>query len=946
MTENAGDKNDQRKKEVYKMHHSHQRRTNQLLTLLVWLAMAAGAHAQTDKLAGFKSSYFEADFNAAGISRFSSADDRYHVNIVEKNKIWGDVNLKYRVGDGDWLGLYKESTQAEIISPDKVVYTDYKNGVVLKMERIFEQVGKAIDWTIRVRSMMNFPVTVGDLSISLPSVNPSGEEPGFIFEQSFTQHNHISGSGSFIYFTRPSGEPPYLVVMTKPGTRLEYFETEPSFSAFMHSGLSAGKVRGTWRMPNTMLPLAAAGEKGSTAEYGFRLQWVNSYDAMREALYENGLFDTRVIPGMTIPRGLKARFSLHTKNRIDSITPEYPRQTSIRLLEEKETNSLIYEVEFKKLGENLLTIHYNGGEKSILEFFSTEPIQTLMQKRTAFLTRQQQHRDSTKWYNGLYSVWDMENRVLRGPDNTDGFDFWWGYVLTCDDIGLSKAPFIASRNVYAPDDDEIGSVEYYIKHFVWGGLQRTDQELPNPYGIYGVPNWREARDPFLRARSRDYNLDKMKIWRSYDYPHIMMMYYHMFQIAEFYPEKVKYLDAKGYLERAFQTAKAYFTYPYQILTWYDTYKWGCYNERVLIPLMEDLKRYGRNEDADWLRREWEKKVKYFVYDDKYPFRSEYSIDRTAFESSYAFAKYGALNDMKPDSNLWYDVNLKKWYSHPTVQKQDSRLFMDRQNMAGLSVRGWLNAAYYTLGSDDAHSGGLSYMARMAGWGILDYGLQFTEKPYDWIQLGYASYLSSFALMNTGTAESNYGYWFPGRENDGATGWAFNSVKYGSTWLQGRKMPRGPWNYDGEADLGLGAVTRTAATIITNDPLFGWVAYGGQLKMENNKLSVIPEDGVGIRFGLVTDDVRIVAELSRDRFAETKPVVTNKKGTSILFTVANKTGKVHANTLKLTGTSGVVYGLRVNGRKLNALKLNGAVETSAEIILPPGESKVELLRMKP
>ena len=58
----------------------------------------------------------------------------------------------------------------------------------------------------------------------------------------------------------------------------------------------------------------------------------------------------------------------------------------------------------------------------------------------------------------------------------------------------------------------------------------------------------------------------------------------------------------------------------------------------------------QKEKADYLRSEWEKKVKYFVYDDPYPFRSEYAFDRTAFESTYALAKYGATHDMKPDTN--------------------------------------------------------------------------------------------------------------------------------------------------------------------------------------------------------------------------------------------------------------------------------------------------------
>ena len=59
------------------------------------------------------------------------------------------------------------------------------------------------------------------------------------------------------------------------------------------------------------------------------------------------------------------------------------------------------------------------------------------------------------------------------------------------------------------------------------------------------------------------------------------------------------------------------------------------------------------------------------------------------------------------------------------------------------------------------------MARMGGWGILDYGLRFAPEFWDWLQLYYAPYLSSWELMNTGRAETDYGYWFPGPENDGA-----------------------------------------------------------------------------------------------------------------------------------------------------------------------------------
>jgi len=921
--------------------------------LFFWIVSAffeagcASVHAQSKNENTFDNPNFIATFSDKGISSFVSKQDKYAANIISRGSSFENINCKYRVGDGDWLNIYQDSTERINESGSKVIFRNNPNGVVLGLERIFETDGKGINMQVTVHNKMNFPVTIGDLSILLPWTKPGGEDPSYIFEKTFTKHQFISGNASFIYFTRASGIPPFLLVTTRPGTRLEYFETtNNNYNAFVYSGLSAGKKKeGTWRLANTMLTLEPTGKPHSSIQFGLWLEWVNNYEELRNALYENGLFDIRVIPGMTVPQGLDATFSLRTKNKIDSIVSEFPSETELVKIGENNAAYQFYKVNFKRLGENKLTIYYNGSEQTMLEFFSTEPVETLLKKRSAFLTKKQQHNDSTKWYNGLYSIWDMKNKVLRGPDNTDGFDFWWGYVLTCDDIVLSKAPFIASKNVYLPDDSEIASVEYYIRNFVWGGLQRTDKEQPNPYGIYGVPNWRESRDPFLSARSRNANLDKMKIYRSYDYPHMIKMYFHLYEIASLYPAKVKYLDAKGYLERAFQTAKAYFIYPYKILPWYETYKWGCYNELTILPLIDALETNGRMEDAAWLRNEWEKKVKYFVYDDSYPFRSEYSIDRTAFESSYAFAKYGSTHPMKADHNLWYDVNKKKWYSHPYVTMEDSRKFMDRQNDAGLAVRGWVNASYYNLGSDDSEGGGLSYMARMGGWSILDYGLHFADKPYDWIQLGYASYLSSFALMNTGNASSNYGFWFSGKENDGAIGWAFNSQKYGRIWLQDRNNPRGAWNYDGEADLGMGAITHTAATVITNDPLFGWIGYGANLEMSGKELRVIPQDGVRIRFGIVTDHSRLMVALSRDRFSATQPIITNKNGNSFSFKLDNETGKSHIVQLKLTGTNANIFIVKLNGIKVNEVKLKGPLETVIDLNIPGEGCTVELLKLR-
>jgi len=884
-------------------------------------------------------------FTARGITSLSSPSDRYGAAVIPSGKVWGRPLVRYRIGPGDWLGIYTGGTKFEKNEQNKVVYTNNTPGTPLKMEQTFRLTDGRLEWDIEIETRKHFPVTIGDLAIPLPWQRPGGGSPDFIFEKCFTKHHYIAGNGSFVYFTRPSGEPPFLMILTKPGTKLEYFDTVRSdYIAFIHSGLTGNNIiEGNWRQEHTFKKLGPAGAPDSKVKYGFVFVWADSWDEMRESLYRHGLFDVRVVPGMTVPENLTATISLHTKNKVNSITAEFPHQTKINFLSEKD-NHLLYEVRFGRLGENKLTVRYDNGQAMHLEFFSTENLEILFKKRSSFIVNRQQHRNPDKWYDGLFSVYDMKNSVLRGPDNTDGFDFWWGYVLACDDPALCKAPYVAAKNVYFPNKNEIAAVEYYLKNFVWGGLQRTDKEEPYPYGIYGTPNWMVNRDPMLRAGVKNQNLDKMNIWRSYDYPHMVMLYYHMYKIAKMYPDMVGYLDTKGYLERAWQTARAYFTYPYEILPWYDTYKWGCYNELVIENLIKDLVSEGRGEEAGWLRNEWEKKVKYFIYDDKYPYRSEYSIDRTAFESSYAFARYGATHSMEPDKNLWWDKKLEKWYSHPVVNKKEARKFMDRQNIAGLAVRGWLETKYFLLGSDftsssDRHC--LSYMAKMGGWSILDYGIRFAKEPYDWLQLGYNSYLSSWALMNTGKPETDYGFWAPGKENDGATGWAFMSAKYGNAWIR-KDMPRGAWFYDGEADLGYGAAVRMAATVFTDDPLFGWYAFGGNLTINENSYEIIPRDGLRVRLFLVTAESRLGIEFDRDGWKRNEPVTLSESMNKITGILENRTNNQHTTQVSLFGFDPQKWELLFDG-KIIPIKKEPGGEATGSLPVNQKEHKIELIK---
>lgn len=893
-------------------------------------------------------------YDERGVSGIASPKDPYGAQVTSDQRPLA-LTVRYQVGQGDWQNLNISQSTLEARPQDSLVkYTLADSTSPLRLVQTFSSDEACLDWDIELETTTDKSVKIGDLAVNIPAVGPRGENPRQIFEHGFMPHQFISGSGSFIYYVRASGAPPFLMVTVKPGTHLEYFAGGRGRGGggglYIHSGLSGGEEkRGSWRQEHTFLDLGPAGSDNSKIQYGFRFQFAQSYDELREILYREGLFDIRAVPGMTIPEDLTARFSLHTKVKVDSIQAEFPEKTNITLIGEPRPDIFVYEVTFKRLGENKLTIRHDGDRKTYLEYFVTEPLETLIKKRASFIINRQQIRDPNKWWDGVFGPYDMRNHVVRTIDDPDIFTGRMIYVLTCDDPGLCKAPFVASKNVSFPNKQEIEGLEYYLEHFVWGKLQRMDEEEPYPYGVYGTPHWYIDRDPQRRKAYTNRDLDKEHIWRSYDYPHMVMLYFHMYEIAKKYPAMSKYLDAAGYLERAYQTARAFYKYPYEIFpSYYETYKWGLYNELVVLKLADALDDEGFANRAAWLRAEWEKKVKYFVYDDDYPYRSEYAFDRTAFESSYALAKYGATHGMQPDQHLWWDVKNKKWYSHPQVRREDSRAFMDRQLASGLCVRGWLEVNYFQLGADR----GVSYMAAMGGWGILDYGINFATDPFDWLQLGYASYLSSWCLMNTGRAETNYGFWFPGKGNDGAAGWQFMSSKFGRAWM-GTEVPRGSWHYDGEIDLGFGGALRMAATVVTCDPIFDWIAYGGVLQQEENMLSVIPRDGLRQRLAVVLPDQRIPwpntmrfkVEVDRDGFSPNLPIVLDKQLSRISFTLENRTQDKHLTDLWLSVHPSVTYDVLQDGQKVILTKTgNWDYPWQAELQMNKKPSKIDIIRL--
>jgi len=756
--------------------------------------------------------------------------------------------------------------------------------------------GDALDWTITLANPGPRPVEVGDLGIPLDFAERV-QPPADIYTRKLIRHAFVAGHGSWVYWQRSNGEGPFLLMLPSGDTKLEYVDSSgvlggyrPGvFTAFVHAraaSASAVGAGGHWRLPVSGLRLPA----GSSKSYTFRFRWIDAAAGARDALVAAGKLDVAVVPGMVVPTDLPALIALRTTQAIRAVEAEHPGQTTVTRLGQQEGGAAVYEVRFARLGENVLTVRYGDDRWLTLEFFVTEPLETLVRKRAAFLVSHHQHTDPSTWYVGVYGDWDQRNEVRRGPEDRDGLSTW--LTDANDDAGNARPAFVASKNVFFPERREIESLELYIRKYLWGGMQMTSEEA-YPYAIYGVPNWwanRASADPGRAGRAH--------VWRIYDYPHIILLYYRMYQIAKFYPDQVAHLDAPRYLERAYRTAVAYWTVPLAVEGW-SADAVGTMNEAIVPELIEALEREGRRDWADTLRGYWEGKVERFVNRTPHLYASEFAFDSTGFESTGAIARY-AMTREEPRFRA-------------RVSREAAERFLELQLRLNVTDRGWLETTYYQLGSD--YRGNptylLSYMSQMGGWSILDHALHFAADPAEYLRLGYASTLSSWALVNSGPAESGHGYWFPSPNNDGAAGGGFMPEPMGRAWI-GKTVRRGAWPYSAEQDVGYCGALRAHATIVAHDPVFGEIAYGGVLTRAGDAVSVIPRDGLRVRFHVVRGAERLHLVLDRDGYAKERPVVVRDGFSRIAFTLENRAGSAHRTALSVAGLPPGIYVVSVDG----------------------------------
>lgn len=476
------------------------------------------------------------------------------------------------------------------------------------------------------------------------------------------------------------------------------------------------------------------------------------------------------------------------------------------------------------------------------------------------------------------------------------FKGYWGWG---DDWGLPHGEYLAEKNVYLPVKKEVQAVDDYLKYAIWETLMDGHHE---DYLIHD----------FLQEDGEN----TTPTYRGYAYTHVYNTFFSMYQIAKQNPDLIKYhFDTKWYLETTYNIFKAMYDGPV-------AYNWetGTMGELTTPQIIQALRDEGMEKEASDLEAKMEKKYKNFS-SNKYPYGSEYSYDNTGEESVFTLARLNLKTDREKALDMMKGINQKTRASRGHMP-----VWYYYANPVTITGENWWNFQYTVALA--------AYP--MDEW-IRHYADDFGESDQERAEqqrLSYASKIAALASINSGQISNH-------PDNIGAAAWTYQAEKgnLGTAGVGGGEhveLLNGWRGMTGEADLGLfGALKILSADVVKEDPIFGLVGYGADVKYnkKQKRYDIKPKDGLRRRVNLITEQLSIV--LNNDQYTKAK---LSEEKDFIHLEMDNNPKAPHQGTIDVTGMKHGTYQIQMTNKKTGKTEKQGKVNVYGEQINVPYEVK--------
>ncbi|MEM2341243.1 MAG: DUF5695 domain-containing protein [Candidatus Bathyarchaeia archaeon] len=581
-------------------------------------------------------------------TNFAGNEQNNSFVVPPKGPWLGSVNTKYRIlreydlREAKWLEAntsYHHSTDRGIrikCNRNQVTVSYYDAEAdaggfnIYELSEVFrlDPEDKSFVWELTFINHSPYRIEVGEVSIPL-IFNIQCRSP-HSYEDRVLIHPFTAGHTSYIYFTRPNGNPPFLLMVPGENTSFEAITGQwnlgmmgqPPPTLFLFSKARAGERK--WNEWFNGLHSFILGP-GETKTFTIKFYWVNGYEEINEKMYEIGKVAIKIAPSMVVPQNLETYVALKCKKPISQVTSD--KWTEITEIKSG-YGERILKLRFKKRGQRVLRVIY-GDEWLNIPFYSIEDLETLIDRRAAFIMAFQRITDPNDIRRYAFLMWDSENkRILDTAPPLVDFGPGWprppkSWMNGCsDEIGFAEPLFLAEKNVYHPNNDEIRALDDYIWNFLYGKLQDPE--------TYAIKRW-IWDDP------------KPGVDRSFNYPHVFNIYHSMYKIAKLYGLTRK--TPKDYLLLAYNTAIAFYSDEIVPRWWRNIGHIGQWN---LINILDDLKNEGLVNEYNALLEKVDSGAAFFL-GTRYTYRSEFAFDTTGYEFTYFIRKYKGKMDLVEDA---------------------------------------------------------------------------------------------------------------------------------------------------------------------------------------------------------------------------------------------------------------------------------------------------------
>ena len=498
------------------------------------------------------------------------------------------------------------------------------------------------------------------------------------------------------------------------------------------------------------------------------------------------------IPDILCRRILDARLFLNYPPGVKSITVE-PSGALAASADTSAGNWKAYTVKGKTWGRSRLTITYDDGLVQTIHYFVTKPEAQTVADMGHFLTTRQWFDDPKDPFHRAPSVmtYDRETNQIVMQDSR----VW---IAGLGDEGGGGAWISAMmKELVEPDKAELNKLMQFVDGVLWGGLQYKDG--PKVYGVrkslfYYQPDQMPAG--YYRG---DFDWSTWTSWdkkhservdRSYDYPHVTAAYWVLYRLSRNHQGLVTNHPWDWYLQHAYETSVAMTKYAGEYAIF------GQMEGTIFLQIMDDLRHEGMNKEADDLEAKMRVRAERWNKE-AYPFGSEMPWDSTGQEEVYAWTKHFGYQDKAEvtlNAILGYDPTVPHWGYNGSARRYWDFIFAAKDRR--------LERQLHHYGSS------LNAIPVLA---------EYREHPDDLylLRVGYGGTMGPLTDIDQEGFASAAFHGFPDMlRHDPITG-DYGPNFFGHAW--------------------------NTATYIVHHPEFGWVAFGGNLRIKGDAVQVTPLD---------------------------------------------------------------------------------------------------------